>query len=122
MKNGEKIRVEMPNKVYADNDSESIDAHILQKLNIKQSNYDNEQLREDSDQLYSQTTKLFKQKVQERHNKNTKLELASNEYKQDSTQDKTDEEWKAHTIKLKRENSQKIILKNTSLTTNQREN
>lgn len=76
MKNGEKIRVEMPNKMYADSDSESIDAHILQKLNIKQSNYNNEQLREDSDQFYSHTTKLFKQKVQAKHYKNMKSDLA----------------------------------------------
>jgi hypothetical protein len=74
MKNGQNLKVEMPNKVNTDSDSESIDAHILQKLNIKKSNYNNDQLREDSDAMYAHNLKLFKQKVVARNNKTEKSE------------------------------------------------
>jgi hypothetical protein len=121
-KNGQKFKVEMHNKVNTDSDSESIDAHILQKLNIKKSNFKDDQVREDSDQMYAHNLKLFKQKVTARNNKTEKSGSIWNEYKQDSTIDKTGEEWKAQTTQLKRENSQKVFLKNDSLSTNQHEN
>jgi hypothetical protein len=62
----------MHNKVNTDSDSESIDAHILQKLNIKKSNFKDDQVREDSDQMYAHNLKLFKQKVTARNNKTEK--------------------------------------------------